>query len=344
MCLSGTLFTLLGCGQEGPVALEGEVEGGPEMSVSAVAEGPAQADRDFTGEERMKQVIQDRWLNLMNTANIAIADEIYASDFTCRIPNYPQVTDLEGYKREAASAAAVLPEFEVILEDLFAQGDRVVGRFTANGRMIPAASPGLPLPPEGVPYTNLWIIVFRFEDGKIAEEWWQFDLLGVMEQLGAFPPTRETYTWGAASSVMGDPGHPPKNQSLARRAEEVWNTGNLVQLEKVFAPGFVNHDPVMPMVANRESYKGFLMASRAAFPDIYVEIQDVIADGDRVAVRRTVTGTHDGEFAGIPATGRAVSWTGITIYRIADGQIVETWWCYDALGLMMQLTAGGPAR
>ncbi|MGM0670229.1 MAG: ester cyclase, partial [Gemmatimonadota bacterium] len=66
-----------------------------------------------------------------------------------------------------------------------------------------------------------------------------------------------------------------------------------------------------------------------------------IASGDRVAVRRTVTATHEGEFAGIPATGREVSRTGMTIYRIADSRIAEAWWSYDALGLMMQLTGGG---
>lgn len=300
----------------------------------------AQAQRNGVEEEDMKRMIQDRWLELMNTADLEIADEIYAEEFSCQIPNYPQVNDLESYKIEAASSAGMLPEFHVTLEDLFAQGDKVVGRFTARGRMTAAAA-GLPLPPEGVAYTNTWIIVFRFQERKIIQEWWQFDLLGVMEQLGAFPPTRGFYDWGDPALSVGDPGHPPKNEGLARRAEQVWNNGNLVQVGKVFAPDFVNHDPVLPNVADRESFKGFLLASRAAFPDFRVRIEDMIASEDRVAVRRTVTATHEGEFAGIPATGREVSWTGMTIYRIADGKIAEAWWSYDALGLMMQLTGGG---
>lgn len=300
--------------------------------------------RDFYEKELMKHLIQDRWLGLMNTADLRIADDIYAKGFSPTIPNYPQVTDLESYKREAASAAAALPEFEVALEDLFAAGDRVVGRFTARGTMVPAAMPGLPLPPQGVPYTNLWIIVFRFEDGKIAQEWWQFDLLGVMEQLGAAPQTRDMYGWGESSPVTGDPGRPPMNLSLARRAEQVWNTGNLVQGDLLFAPDFVNHDPVLPTVTDREDYEGFILASRAAFPDFRVRIEDLIASGDRVAVRRVVTATHEGEFGSIPATGRAVTWTGITIYRIANERIVEDWRCYDALGLMTQLTADQPGR
>jgi hypothetical protein len=68
-------------------------------------------------------------------------------------------------------------------------------------------------------------------------------------------------------------------------------------------------------------------------------VDDVIVEEDRVAVRRTVTATQEGEFVGIPPTGRKIQWTGMTIYRIAGGKIVEGWWSYDGLGMIQQLTA-----
>jgi predicted ester cyclase len=78
---------------------------------------------------------------------------------------------------------------------------------------------------------------------------------------------------------------------------------------------------------------------REAFPDIQVRVEDVIAGGDRVAVRFTAAGTQMAPFFGIPATGRHVEWTGIAIYRIADGRIVEAWWAGDTARLLRRLTA-----
>jgi len=76
----------------------------------------------------------------------------------------------------------------------------------------------------------------------------------------------------------------------------------------------------------------------AAFPDIKVTTEHIIAEWDKVVIRWTATGTHPGELMGIPASGRQVTWTGMTIYRFADGKIVESWWAYDALGMMQQIT------
>jgi steroid delta-isomerase-like uncharacterized protein len=75
----------------------------------------------------------------------------------------------------------------------------------------------------------------------------------------------------------------------------------------------------------------------AAFPGLHISIEDVIAQGDKVAVRITWQGTHQGEFMGIPPTGKPVTVTGINLYRVANGKIVEEWWQEDILGLMQQL-------
>ena len=75
----------------------------------------------------------------------------------------------------------------------------------------------------------------------------------------------------------------------------------------------------------------------AAFPDLHVTIEDVVAEGDRVVVRTTYTGTHQADLQGIPATGKTVSESAITIFRLANGKIAEGWLVADNLGLMQQL-------
>jgi steroid delta-isomerase-like uncharacterized protein len=86
-----------------------------------------------------------------------------------------------------------------------------------------------------------------------------------------------------------------------------------------------------------EAFKQLLMGARSAVPDAAIEFLDEIAEGDKVVVRWTVHGTHQGVFLGIPPTGKQVTWSGITIYRITDGKVVEERGEEDALGLMQQL-------
>jgi steroid delta-isomerase-like uncharacterized protein len=92
-----------------------------------------------------------------------------------------------------------------------------------------------------------------------------------------------------------------------------------------------------PEPLDSNGYKGFMSALLAAFPDSRVVIDDVIAEGDKVAVRHRLQGTHQAEFQGIPATGRQVEVNGIVIFRIANGKIAEAWLNADIMGMMQQL-------
>ncbi len=81
---------------------------------------------------------------------------------------------------------------------------------------------------------------------------------------------------------------------------------------------------------------------RAAFPDLHVTAEDIIAEGDKVVVRGTISGTHKGEFMGIPATGKEGRVTGISTFRLADGKVCEGWAESDSLGLLIQLGLAKP--
>lgn len=127
---------------------------------------------------------------------------------------------------------------------------------------------------------------------------------------------------------------------IRRFIEEVFHEGKLDVLDEVIAADYVEHVPLPPGFApGRDGLKQWVTALRAAFPDFRYRIDDMIAEGDKLAVRVTARGTHQGEFLGIPPTGRRVSWTEMHMPRIVGGKHVEHWANVDQLGLLRQLGA-----
>lgn len=131
-----------------------------------------------------------------------------------------------------------------------------------------------------------------------------------------------------------------QNKATVRRVpEEITSKGKLELIDELFSPDFVDHAfvPQLGLPPGREGIKQFITMLRAAFPDIDIKVQDTIAEGDKVVVRSIAQGTHQGDFMGIPATGKSVSWPEIHIVRLADGKIAEHWAIVDRLGMMQQL-------
>ena len=126
-------------------------------------------------------------------------------------------------------------------------------------------------------------------------------------------------------------------KDIINRSKEMWNTGNLNIVDEIYAKNFVNHYPFDPSVRDLESFKKFVTECRKGMPDLNVTIEDMIAEGDKLACRWVCSGTHKVDFFGIPATGKKATWTGVTIYRFDSDKIVEAWWSEDALGMLQQL-------
>ena len=125
---------------------------------------------------------------------------------------------------------------------------------------------------------------------------------------------------------------------MERFTTEAWNGGNLDVIDELFAPDYVGHDAPRPEpVRGREGMKDFLRMYHHAFSDAEITLDDVIVSGDRVVTRWTGRGTHDGDLMGIPPTGASVVFTGIRIFRVQDGRIVEGWVDWDTFGLLRQL-------
>jgi len=127
-----------------------------------------------------------------------------------------------------------------------------------------------------------------------------------------------------------------ENKANVRRAVEASNQKNLAAFDALCASEIIFHHPSRTL-QGLQAYKQYLSMLFTAFPDAHTTIDDLIAEGDRVVVRQTFHGTHQGELIGIPPTGKQVSVTGIDIFRIANGKAVEQWANYDDLGLLQQL-------
>ncbi len=117
--------------------------------------------------------------------------------------------------------------------------------------------------------------------------------------------------------------------------EDFWNKHNIASFEKYFTSDFIVHFAEGDM--NAEQYKGLCQAYFAAFPDLRITTEDVIAEGNKVVKIWTVNCTQKGDFMGIPATGKSIVVKGIEMFLIKDGMITELWASMDNLGMLTQL-------
>ncbi len=128
-----------------------------------------------------------------------------------------------------------------------------------------------------------------------------------------------------------------ENKAIARRwNDEIWNKGNLAAIDGLMASNFAWRSAPPGMASDLASFKQYV-ASLSSFSEVKCVAEDMVAEGDKVAVRWTWSGKHTGEYMGMAPTGKKVTITGISIIHIAGGKIVEEWDEQDNLGFMEQL-------
>jgi steroid delta-isomerase-like uncharacterized protein len=132
-----------------------------------------------------------------------------------------------------------------------------------------------------------------------------------------------------------------QNKELHRRfLQGVFNEGRMETADELLSPSYVFHDA--PPGAPKEGPQAVKQAAsmfRVAFPDLEISVEELVAEGDKLCARATTRGTHRGTIFGISATGKTVTVTGLTMVRVADGRIAESWVKNDVLGLLRQLGA-----
>ena len=128
-----------------------------------------------------------------------------------------------------------------------------------------------------------------------------------------------------------------ENKALVCCVFEELDKKNFDLLDELCAPDFAGHFPGTPQPITLEELKQVAASEYAAFPDYYHTIEDIIAEGDKVAVRLTNRGTHTGEFMGIPPTGKKIEYGALFFGRVTNGKVAEVWVVEDNLGMMQQI-------
>ncbi len=130
-----------------------------------------------------------------------------------------------------------------------------------------------------------------------------------------------------------------QTEAVVRRYfTETLNKGNLDVIDELISRSYVSHYPAgRDLGGGPEDVKQLVASVRRGFPDVVFSLDDIFSDGEKVTARWTFRGVHQGDFMGVSPTGKRVEVFGIAVYRVADGQIQETWVSWDALGLMKQL-------
>ena len=132
-----------------------------------------------------------------------------------------------------------------------------------------------------------------------------------------------------------------ENRVLLRRyVEEVWDNQNLAAVDDFLSPNYKRHRSPTMAPLNRQEQKQLLMRFRQAFPDIQLEVEEVLSEDNRIAFRSTIRATHQGELLGIEPTGKQITVGLVDVIHIEDGQFVEQWGGPDMLDLVQQLGAG----
>lgn len=233
------------------------------------------------------------------------------------------------------------PDLQLTVEQTVAEGDRVAVRWQAAGTDV-GGSADYPATGRYAVWTG--IDIFRFACGGIAESWEASDVLSRMRQLGllpelgdpivALPETVERETPPADCPA----GTVAENRAVVQRwfADAV-NPRHLDLLGEIVSPGAVLHATGFPDLVGPDDLAQLFSALFSGFSDLHFTVEEGPAEGDFVVERWAASGTNDGVFQGIAPTGRAVRWSGITIYRLACGKIAEIWTEADTLGRLRQL-------
>ena len=133
------------------------------------------------------------------------------------------------------------------------------------------------------------------------------------------------------------------NKAIAARLfEEIWNQRQVGLVDEIDAADFVLHMVGSPDIIGPEGHKALITAFLSAFPDHRYAVEDQIAEGDKVVTRWTASGTHKGVLMGVAPTGAKMTVTGVSIFCIADGKVVEEWSNWDVLGMWQQLGVDPP--
>lgn len=292
----------------------------------------------MSSTEANKAVARRYFYEVFNKADMATLEAICSPDFVFYLPTHTEPFEgVEGYKGLVGMLVGCFPDIHFAVEDMIAEGDRVLTRWTARGTHTGIPFPTVlgDVPAVGNHFEIEGMTWHKIVDGKIAEVFANEDGLGLVTQLGRalFP--------GQAPLIPKPTPTKTCKAVVKKYYQDLLNHNKVDGIEKILTPDFVLHlptlkDPVRGIAAMTQ----YLADLHTAFPDVkYTIDREILEDKKEAAVRYSMTGTHKGAFMGVAATGKAIKDAGNDIFHFDDGRISGIWGSNDAMGVLHQLGA-----
>ena len=277
-----------------------------------------------------RRFIDEVW----NNGNLAVADELFAPDaFTPSAPQLPPGP--EGVKVIATLWRTAFPDFHMTIEDLIAENDKVVARFTETGTH---QGEFMGIAPTGRRMSVTEIGILRLVDGKVVESWYEVDMLGLMQQLGVFPPPESSTAINniEQEKIMA-------NEIIEQNRRIGQNFFNFLMRggdpNEVFTSDFVYHD-AQGASHDLAGTMALIQPILVAIPDRAVEVEEEIITNDRVVLRWRRSGSFQNDAWGVRATGNRFNDVGVTILGIGENNRISQVWEYvDFLNFFTQIGA-----
>lgn len=289
--------------------------------------GPPPA-KEVSEEAEAAKALAQRYIDGVNNKEESELRATFADDFLDK--NAVQMSGLaegvEGLLQAHRMLDTAFPDIHFQIEDAVVEGDQLAIRITASGTQRGELF-GIPATNKRISWSGHRILTIR--DGRFTEGTNELDQVGIMTQLGVMPPM----------VMPGAPADPAADKAAVARLYEGISAGNMNIIDEIMDPLAVIHgDSMAPLTRGSEAYKATFAPIRAAFPDLKVTIENLVAEDDRVVSRLRWTGTHTETFMGfIQPTNKVMSWGEIVTDRFENGKIVERWYNTDVLGIFRQL-------
>ena len=269
---------------------------------------------------------------LMSGGDLSFVDKYMLPEFEFSNPTHVDPYRGADFKNLVTMLRGAFPDVKFTIEHLLAEGETVVGHWTARGTHTGAPLKTLKgdIPAKGNPFVIDGMSWLRFQDGKFIEARINEDTLGLLQQIGGIPgPPRPAPTPTSDTSA-----------TVQRYFNDLMSQGKFEIIEEIFAPNLAFHIPTLPQpILGHDGMRGFVTGLRTGFPDIKFTIERQIAEGNKVAARWFIEGTHNGVFLGMPPTGNHVKDQGVDVFIFQGDKIAEVWVNENDLGLMKQLGA-----
>lgn len=268
------------------------------------------------------ETIIHRWFEeVWNQGREEVIDELFPDGISHGLGN-EKVRGSNGYKPFYRAFKNAFPDLKVTVEDWILNGDKLAVHcnVTANH-----TGEGIGINPTNLPVDFNFMGFLRIEEGKIAEAWNILDFMKMYQQMEVFSlKTAETYSI--------------ENEQLIRRwFTEVWNNKREEVIDEMLDENGIHHGLDNEPVVGNNNFKQFFRNFIDAFPDIKVDVTDVVSEGEKIAARYTVTATHLGNGLGFDKTELPVQFTGCGICRVKNGKFIEVWNEINFLKMFQQI-------